>query len=186
MFIQIQSLLVIFFLFQWIWGPARVYASEVYPPKTWTEEIYQPENFHLSCYSSVPNRAEERGLKKQDSLLDGRLFPNELREYEEWILLKGLDSLCADTWCEGSFDFHFFGFKCSFKEESVCLMSYRSWDQTLGYTIQKPFSFICVIRAMDRKRLFGDQEADFWISDDLYSAVSECIREGEKWIEEGE
>ena len=174
MFIEQKNLLLIslLFLFQWIWGPNHVYALET---------------SKLDCKMSknhIRTSSTKQVLDSKEKNLGGRsswLFHNDLLEHEEWILLKGLDSLCADTWCEGSFDFQFSGFKCSFKEHK-CVMFYKSWDQeTKSITTLRPFSFICVIKAMDRKTLFGT-ELDFWISPYLYLAVTECIAEGEHWV----
>ena len=151
------------FLFQWLWGPAQVYACAQDSLSKNPDPVEMAQGYTYSH--------------------NGDLFPNDLMEHEEWVLLKGLDSVCTDTWCEGSFDFHFYAFKCSFKEQK-CLMSYRSWDQTSERLNQKAFSFICVIKANKRTKLFGG-EPDFWISSYLYSAVSECVQEGERWLEEG-
>ena len=119
-------------------------------------------------WGPTPVQADEKG--------------NDLMEHEEWILLEGLDSICTDTWCEGSFDFHFQSFKCSFKEQK-CLMSYTSQDPADEYSIQNPLSFTCVIKALNRTELFGT-ELDFWVSSYLYSGVTECIEQSEKWIRE--
>ncbi len=203
-----QSLLFLFFLFQWIWGPtAPAHTREKGPQENQsvcpttarpahTGEKSPQENHsagpttarpgqpgHISETSPPEIRHMAYGCDKtQDKPFSGHLFPNDLMEHEEWILLKGLDSLCADTWCEGSFDFHFQALKCSFKEQK-CLMSYMSQDQTGEYSIQRPFSFICVLTALNKKELFG-AEQDFWVSSYLYSGVTECIKQGESWIRE--
>ena len=174
MFITSQSLFFLFFLFQWIWGPPPVYAGETRSQVSSLKPLHKAYDTCLSSPTSLKGKLKEETF---------RLFPNDLMEHEEWILLKGLDSLCADTWCEGSFDFRFQAFKCSFKEQK-CMMFYRSQDQTAEYSSQKPFSFICVITAWDRKDLFGT-ERDFWISFYLYSGVTECIQQSERWISEG-
>lgn len=189
----IQRLWAVFFVSQWLFAPP-VYAADGRASFA-AADTYKADRAFPASAQSFPSKNETDGIgwrgETGDSLLQERpgqlrgwLFPNELAEHEERILLKGLDSLCADTWCEGSFNFRFSGLKCSFKEGEICLLSYSSWDQTAEGAAQAPFALMCAIQAKSRKALFGNA-ADFWISDGLFSAVSECAQAGEKWIEGG-
>ena len=38
--------------------------------------------------------------------------------------LEAIDSICADTWCSGDYNFRFDSLRCDFKRE-VCVLRYR-------------------------------------------------------------
>ena len=98
-----------------------------------------------------------------------------LAPHEERILLKGMDSLCTDVWCEGSFDFEFHTFKCLFKK-GECLLGFNYvsvYLEDVGL-VRDAFPVFCLIPADFREQLFGNENS-FWLSAYLFSKVDECV-----------
>ena len=110
-----------------------------------------------------------------------------LTKQEREVILKGVDSLCGDTWCEGSFEFEFHTFLCRF-EVNKCWLGFRYidiYDYKNGEISYRYHSYkykrksvglesLCVIEVSTRRDLFGDNEG---VSSYLYDQVNNCIDE---------
>ena len=108
-----------------------------------------------------------------------------LTKREREVILRGVDSLCGDTWCEGSFEFEFHTFLCLF-EVNKCWLGFRYidiYDYKNGEISYRYHSYqykrrsvglesLCVIEVSTRRDLFGDYEG---VSSYLYDQVTACI-----------
>jgi hypothetical protein len=49
-----------------------------------------------------------------------------LAQNPDWnrVALESIDSICADTWCAGDYNFRFDSLRCDFKRET-CILRYR-------------------------------------------------------------
>ncbi len=166
-------------LFQWLGHPPSAYSwtDDVSATKVEHEQGIKPQNvLREELLEQRESSMLSDGATQEEQVIPGK---NDLTTEEEKTLLKGIDSLCADSWCEGTFDFKFHTFKCSLKKQK-CLFGFRYISMyRVGYgVVEGFFEFACVIKKVDSlKKLFGSEET-FLISPFLYSTVDDCINTG--------
>jgi|GEM_PF-5254316 len=102
---------------------------------------------------------------------------DDLRDREEKRVLFAIDQVCADTWCEGDYNFQFRSFTCNFTLGS-CVMKYRTspWPSREGEKPRWSLDQTCVIRnvgALDQViRVQGQRDE---LVDEVYEQITECV-----------
>ena len=123
-------------------------------------------------------------------IIQSSIFAQEnyiLNNYERGELLKEIDNICGDTWCEGDFDFSFNDLKClestglcNFKFEYIHTEwgnEYETSDPIFKIRIPK----VCILEDFKSKDDLITSKKNYYIStpisftDKLYDAVSDCI-----------
>ncbi len=170
-----EILIKYFIIFFWFmlylsWGALRAEAGSIKCPpgessggRHFQTQVYKVDSVVQGLRSFQEQSCESKSL-------------SDLAPHEERILLKGMDSLCADVWCEGSFDFEFHTFKCLFKK-GECLLGFdyvSVYREGIGL-VRGAFPVFCLIQADSRAQLFGNKDS-FWLSAYLSSQVDECVR----------
>ncbi|GEM_PF-3536960 len=111
-----------------------------------------------------------------------KLFAVEsiLTNSEEEILLQDLDNICADTWCEGDFDFSFNDLGCF--EDGSCKLSltfiYYDWQESGELYSELPNKKFLVPVVCEMGGFRGKEdiiEGNSKSSDFLFDQVTECI-----------
>jgi hypothetical protein len=77
----------------------------------------------LGCGAPPPSDGDAAEIAAfHDEGLRGRFFDNALSRTEERIVLKLVDDICGDTWCEGDNDFRFRRLLCDSSAATCSLM----------------------------------------------------------------
>ena len=106
-------------------------------------------------------------------------------DFNEQRLLKALDSICGDSWCEGTFDFHFqkvqlkpeknetqFFFRMS---QNTPIRMEPALDQGFKAQINQRFYDVsCVIPGVAEYE--GLLQSEFFLRRDVYQSLTACIR----------
>ena len=103
------------------------------------------------------------------------------------VVLREIDNICADTWCEGDFDYNFSSVSCD-STKGICNLDfeyiYYDWDtesfHSDPYTIK--LSWSCELHSFYEKKDVlnskGDQSYKR-ITNKFFEAVTECIDENQ-------
>lgn len=117
--------------------------------------------FILTSFSSFA--ASERSITKE----------------QEQRVLKTIDDICGDTWCEGDYGFRFNAFKCD-KKSSRCQLRFqfiKVEDNDLEvYSSEQ----VCEFKNITRYDQIMSSE--WGLADDFYQEVSDCISDRERAI----
>ena len=70
-------------------------------------------------------------------------------------ILKSIDSICADSWCEGNFDYQFNDFSCNLSSNS-CLLSFNFINEANNIKVKSPFQFCYFDRVRDSNQLMDN------------------------------
>jgi len=93
-------------------------------------------------------------------------------------VLAAVDMICADTWCEGDYNFKFTGLECSF-ERSLCVLSYDAgaWPSE-GQRIQWSRHESCRLKGVrSRADLLVPMGSARRLADSPYEQITRCIDE---------
>ena len=162
--IQLYLGFFILFLFQWLWwGVPRVYSAPL------VKELVPTFILMQQVTKATPN------FTKQGLIYIS--MSNQLSPEEEQRALQEIDAMCADTWCEGSFDFEFHTFRCSFLE-GLCVLGFKFisvYDEELGL-LKIDVENVCT--------LFVDSYSELWdksfqLLPHIYEQISYCIEDSE-------
>lgn len=100
---------------------------------------------------------------------------------QEKKVLRTIDDLCGDTWCEGDYNFRFNSFTCE-KTTSTCELNFQ-FIKTDDEGEKETYSPEQVCRFENIKKFQQLMDGQWSLNEDFYSAVSECIWEKEKTVE---
>ncbi len=94
-------------------------------------------------------------------------------------IVRMIDNVCGDTWCEGDFNYRFNDFACD-KTTHVCELNFqfiREEDEK-----SKTYSTEQICRFENIKEIAQIVESKFSLTDDFYSSVNDCINEKESQV----
>ena len=129
----------------------------------------------LGCGAQPPSDSDAPEVASfQDERLFGSPFGNALSRAEERIVLKLVDDICGDTWCEGDYDFRFRRLFCDSNTATCLLMFQMASRQGPGSAWR---------RQMCRTGGFFDFDSLVvttsggyqWLTGSYYEALSACI-----------
>ena len=118
------------------------------------------------------------------TLLATATYANDLSQAESELLVREIDNICGDTWCEGEFNFAFHELTCDFKLgecefrfEVIDTLFDSDWNEVGEIRTAAG----CYIAAASKELLFNEDMSSY--SDYLYETMTECISEaeGEAW-----
>jgi hypothetical protein len=104
-------------------------------------------------------------------------YSNELFSYEKrQEIIETIDNTCADSWCEGDYNFEFVDFVCN-KPESTCDLSFY-FINTDNDMEKKSQLQICHFSNITKIEQILDNEKT--ITDHFYEELDSCISEREE------
>ncbi len=95
-----------------------------------------------------------------------------LKKAQKDIILKEIDSICADTWCAGDYNFNFKSIQCD-DTKAICQVNYEMfiWEQD-----EAKLSLNCLIRPVKK---FSDMVkkagAYYSIQEKFYDKMTTCL-----------
>jgi len=102
---------------------------------------------------------------------------DDLSRREEKRALFAIDQICADTWCEGDYNFRFRDLICNFTLGS-CVLKYQTspWPSREGQKVSWSNPFTCVIRNISNfDQLITVRGRQDDLNSDPYEQITECI-----------
>lgn len=95
------------------------------------------------------------------------LSPEERSE-----VVRSIDDVCGDTWCEGDYNFKFTNFLCNFKQKQCILSFYfiKTDDQDV-----ESYSPLQVCRFKNIENINQIRNNRFSLNVNFYDKISECI-----------
>lgn len=112
------------------------------------------------------------------------LYANEVNEIfsltERKEVLRSIDNVCGDTWCEGDYNFKFKNFSCN-KLNKSCYVSFhfiKSDEQSVE--TYSPVQFCHFNNITSIKQV---QESKLALNDHFYEELTNCIESLESQIE---
>lgn len=95
-----------------------------------------------------------------------------LKNPQKEIALKEIDTICADTWCSGDYNFKFLSIKCD-DTKATCQINYEMfvWEQE-----DAKLSLNCQIKPLKKfsdlvKKTGNDQS----LTENFYQKLTECL-----------
>lgn len=106
----------------------------------------------------------------------GEARADGLTRSEQTRILRAIDSECADTWCEGDYDFRFDSIRCEF-DRRVCKLVFRAGLRPMeGGRFRFTIKTHCVLNgissASDILKTVGCYES---LKESAYDQINECI-----------
>lgn len=95
-------------------------------------------------------------------------------------IIRTVDNICGDTWCEGDYNFRFNSFTCD-KKTTSCELNFQ-FIKYEGENEKEIFSSEQTCRFNNIKSFNQLMESKYSLNDEFYSAVTDCIWEKEKAI----
>jgi len=92
---------------------------------------------------------------------------------EERVILRSIDMICGDTWCESDYNFHFNKLSCNTNNKSCILdFDFVLWpDEDLPAPTPNPAK--CEIEKVASYSDFVDSREH--LNDGVYDQISDCI-----------
>ena len=89
--------------------------------------------------------------------------------------LQAIDSICADTWCSGDFNYRFDSLKCDFARET-CVLRYRSaeWPAE-GMPMRFTRSGRCKLTGIRSPSDLIEQGVGDRLKDVPYEQITDCL-----------
>ena len=106
---------------------------------------------------------------------DKDIFPPKTRT----DIIRAIDDICADTWCEGDYDFKFLEFKCR-RSKRHCDLTFQfiqSEDE-----LKKTYSSVQTCGFDNIKELNQILDEQKNLNEEFYETLSNCIMEKERSI----
>lgn len=100
---------------------------------------------------------------------------------QEKTVLKAIDDVCGDTWCEGDYGFRFNSFTCD-KTTSTCELNFQFIKREENDE-REVLSAEQVCRFKNIKTFSQLMENKWGLSDKFYDSVSDCISARESKVE---
>ncbi len=91
-------------------------------------------------------------------------------------IVRAIDDVCADTWCEGDYNFKFHDFSCD-KKTQICQLSFQ-FIKSDGVQ-EDVFSPIQVCRFENIRHVKQLMKERYSLTDSFYDSVSSCIDDKE-------
>jgi hypothetical protein len=109
-------------------------------------------------------------------LIPGETRADGLTRSEQKRVLTAIESDCADTWCEGDFDFKFDSIRCQF-ERRLCRLGFRAGRRPveagrIRFTIRTHCILNGIAGPSDILSTAGGHEA---LKEPAYEQINECI-----------
>ena len=106
----------------------------------------------------------------------GSPFGNALSRAEERIVLKLVDDVCGDTWCEGDHDFRFRHLFCDSNAATCSLMFQMALREGGGSAGRWRWQVCRTGGFLDFDSLVETTSGGYqWLTDAYYEALSACI-----------
>jgi hypothetical protein len=111
-----------------------------------------------------------------------------LNSTEKGEVLTAIDNICADTWCEGDYDFSFDDLYCS-KENGECTLSfnliYIIWDVDYEHSTSETFHAECTVSNLHSLSdiLYSpayEKFSYYELTQEFYEQLSDCISQKEQ------
>ena len=109
------------------------------------------------------------------SAADGQIFSSKERQN----ILKVIDSICADTWCEGDYNFKFLDLSC-LKKTRRCDVSFqfiKTEDE--DHQVKSPVQTCSIGNITGIKSVLLSEDS---LNNDFYEELSECILSKEQSV----
>ena len=129
--------------------------------------------------TDASNDVEETPGETSDALTSA----NDLKPAQEKLILKLVDDVCGDSWCEGDYNFKFAKLKCSFTAKT-CTITLDIIDPQDGAKPQRDFWRSCKMTKIAGFTSMIDTAPNGFqsLGDDFYSKVDACITKLESHI----
>ena len=95
-------------------------------------------------------------------------------------VVRAIDDVCGDTWCEGDFNFQFNDFSCD-KKTFACELNFQFIKS--DNTVKGTFSPVQICRFENIKEFNQVMDTKYSLADSFYEALTDCISEKEDHIE---
>jgi hypothetical protein len=96
---------------------------------------------------------------------------------EDWnkSALQAIDSICADTWCSGDYNYRFDSLKCDFSQ-AVCVLRYRSaeWPSE-GMPMRFTRSGRCRMTGIRSPSDLIETTGGVRLKDTAYEQITSCL-----------
>jgi len=87
----------------------------------------------------------------------------------EKTVLQEIDTICADSWCEGQYDYQFDSFKC-FKDNR-CILNFKMLDVSDEYGKIEIYQS-CLVKSKDIVSVLDNNKN---LQSDIYDQLNVCI-----------
>jgi hypothetical protein len=110
------------------------------------------------------------GVLAQEAQADG------LTRVEQSRVLRAIDNDCADTWCEGDYDYRFDSIRCQF-ERRVCRLGFRAGLRSASagsfrWSIRTHCMLSGIASMGDLLQQMGQYES---LKESAYEQINQCI-----------
>ncbi len=95
-----------------------------------------------------------------------------LKADQKNIILKEIDSICADTWCAGDYNYNFLSLKCD-DTKATCQLNYEliSWESE-----DAKLSLNCKIKPLKKFSDMATKTKQFhYLTDEFYKMLTDCF-----------
>lgn len=94
-------------------------------------------------------------------------------------ILKVIDSICADSWCEGDYDFKFLDLSC-LKKTRRCDLTFQFMKfEDENHQVKSPVQTCTISNIKGIESVLSSEDM---LNDDFYDELSECILSKEQSI----
>jgi hypothetical protein len=124
-----------------------------------------------ACASADPGGAEVVLVDESEADADVKADTVGLTPAEEGDILRTIDTVCGDVWCEGDFDYRFKRLVCDFGAERCTLLAV-----VLPVGADKAYPRACRIRGLaEVSDLSGQDGTGSTLTPAFYEKVDACI-----------
>jgi len=128
-----------------------------------------------SAKISVPAAKKAKASRQQES---------SLTKGQETLVLDLIDDICADTWCEGDYDYNFSKFTCD-ESAGTCTLRFFMWPfydkparvqgkEFSGDYVARSAKATCAVRAK-YSEIIESQGSYKQLNDGFYNQIDACI-----------
>lgn len=117
-------------------------------------------------------------------LLSTSIFANTLIDQQESRVLREIDNMCGDSWCEGEFNYDFDSLECN-AETNSCVLTFSllliEWSEDKGDHLVDKFDTSCIVKGYTKFDEMIEISRQGWdqLKTDFYEVISECVTEEE-------
>jgi hypothetical protein len=95
-----------------------------------------------------------------------------LSPVERSEVIRSIDDVCGDTWCEGDYNFKFNNFSCNFREKNCDLTFYFIKSDDQDVEIYSPLQVCHFDNITSIKHIRNNR---FSLNENFYDKITECI-----------
>ena len=99
-----------------------------------------------------------------------------LSSSQQASIVRAIDNICGDTWCEGDYDFKFNAFNCNSKS-AVCELSFQLVDRSAEQALYSKKQ-VCSFGGMKSYQQIMDNDRS--LNQDFYNQLNNCIGQKEE------